>query len=163
METNSNVHKLVHSTRRPRSQYALRKASRRELALTRQQTISALVLGAVAVVLTALSLTHLANGIAIVTQAPTWECWALGIGIDKGFVALELAKVMGRERTRNQVSGLLNTAIVGTLTGSAVLNAFAFGAAATGLMQIPAVALGLAIPALIFALTKVGAKYWIER
>ena len=68
METNSNVHKLVHSTRRPRSQYALRKASRRELALTRQQTISALVLGAVAVVLTALSLTHLANGIAIVTQ-----------------------------------------------------------------------------------------------
>lgn len=159
----ATIHKLVRPTKRSRSQYAIRRASQRELALTKQQAVASGVLGAVALVLTALSLTHLAAGIAIVTRAPLWECWSLGIGIDLGFVALELAKVMGRERTRQQVARLLNTAIVGTLAGSAVLNAFAFGAAATGWMVYPAVTAGLAIPAMIFALTKVGAKYWIER
>lgn len=40
---------------------------------------------------TALSLSHLAAGIAIVTSARPWEARAMAVGIDLGFVTLELA------------------------------------------------------------------------
>ena len=43
----------------------------------------------------------------------------------------------------------------GTLAASAAMNAFAFGAHADGFMLYPAIGLGLAIPALIYALTRV--------
>lgn len=161
MQTDTVVTFPKHSKRPTR--YAVQKTRHRELVATKQQAMAAGVLGLVAVVLTALSLTHLAAGIGIVTSAPVWECWALGLGIDLGFVALELAKIMVRERTRKEVNGLLNTGITGTLIGSAILNAFAFGNAATGLMVYPAVALGVSIPALVYCLTRIGAKSWIDR
>jgi hypothetical protein len=46
---------------------------------------------AVALVLLGLSLPHLAGGIALVTGAASFDGWAMAIGIDLGFVALELA------------------------------------------------------------------------
>jgi hypothetical protein len=60
---------------------------------------------AVASTLTALSLTHLAHGISIVTAAPRWENWAMAIGIDLGFVALEREAVqfdLGEATARGQ-------------------------------------------------------------
>jgi hypothetical protein len=42
------------------------------------------------------------------------------------------------------------------------MSAFAFDAHADGLMLYPAIGLGLAIPALVYALTKVAARLWIE-
>jgi hypothetical protein len=119
--------------------------------------------GFVAVVLTALSLTHLSCGIQITTGAAAWEGWSMAVGIDFGFVALEVAKIMSRDRTMRSIAGHLNVAIVGTLVGSAVLNAFAFAAAASGWLVYPAVALGLAIPGLIYCLTRIGATMWIDR
>lgn len=164
MEATSNLHVLPTPSRRRRpSKYAVGQVRQKERVATKQQAIAAGVLGMVGIVLTALSLTHLAAGIGIVTSAPIWECWALGIGIDLGFVALELAKVLCRERTIKEVNGLLNTGIVGTLMGSAILNAFAFGNAAAGLLVYPAVALGISIPALVYCLTRIGCKAWIER
>jgi hypothetical protein len=44
-----------------------------------------------------------------------------------------------------------------TLAGSAILNGLAFGLAVSGLLANPAAALGVAIPGLIFALSKVAA------
>jgi hypothetical protein len=41
------------------------------------------------------------------------------------------------------------------------MNGFAFAAHAGGFLIYPAAALGLAIPALIYALTKVAATLWI--
>jgi hypothetical protein len=48
------------------------------------------------------------------------------------------------------------------LAVSAAMNGFAFAAHADGLLIYPAAALGLAIPALIYALTRVAAVLWIE-
>jgi hypothetical protein len=42
------------------------------------------------------------------------------------------------------------------------MNAFAFAAHADGLLAYPTIGLGLAIPALIYALVKVAAVLWIE-
>jgi Mn2+/Fe2+ NRAMP family transporter len=82
----------------------------------------------------------------------------MAVGIDLGFVALELAQLMIGERLRRQVARYARPAIVGTLAGSAVMNAVAFGSqAATTILMAAGVALGVAIPALIFCLIQVGA------
>lgn len=118
------------------------------------------VAGAVAVLLTGLSLTHLSHGIEIVTSAPGWESWLMAIGIDVGFVALEVANMLVGAALRKQIAPYTNKAITGTLAGSAILNAMAFAAPsyATGnyYLMVPAVLLGLAIPALILCTAKVG-------
>lgn len=149
--------------RRRMTRYAVGQIRHRDIKATKQQTMAAGFQGTVAAVLIALSLHHLAVGIGIVTNAPVWECWALAIGFDLGFVAFELAKVLCREKTREELNRLLNTAITCTLVGSAILNAFAFGSAAVGVLVYPAVALGLSIPAMIYGLTRAGCKAWIDR
>ena len=122
----------------------------------KRQHCAAAAVAAVAVVLTALSLHHLASGIALVTLAPTWEAWAMAIGIDLGFLALELAGLCAAtDRVRAEVGTYARPAIAGTLAVSGVLNALAFGAQAQGLFLYPAVALGVAIPALIYCLSRV--------
>jgi hypothetical protein len=55
----------------------------------------------------------------------------------------------------------LAPAIAGALAISAAMNGFAFEAHADGFLIYPAIGLGLAIPALIYALTKVAATLWI--
>jgi hypothetical protein len=117
---------------------------------------------AVALVLLGLSLSHLAAGIALVTGAGASDGWLMAIGIDLGFVALELAMLVAPDEKRAAVATYAAPAIVGTLAVSAAMNGLAFAAHADGLLIYPAAALGLAIPALIYALTRVAAVLWIE-
>ena len=113
--------------------------------------------------LTALSLNHLATGIEIIAHASGWEAMALAVGVDLGFVALELSQLAIGDKLRRQVGKYAKPAIIGTLVGSAAMNAFAFAAQANGYcMLAAAVTLGVAIPGLIFAMTKVGALMWID-
>ncbi len=129
----------------------------------RRQGAAAVGVGLVAGTLTALSLSHLAHGIEIVTAAPTWEAWAMAVGIDLGFIGLELAQLAAAtDKVAKQISRFTKPAIVGTLVGSAAMNAFAFASAVTGLMVAPAVVLGVAIPGLIYAMTRVGANLYID-
>ena len=73
-------------------------------------------------------------------------------------MALELAQLTVGERVRRQISRYANPAIVGTLVGSATMNAVVFGAQASNNWLMGAgVALGIAIPALVYLLTKCGA------
>jgi hypothetical protein len=124
----------------------------------RRQALAGAGVALVAGSLVALSLTHLAHGIEVVTAAPKWEAWSMAVGIDLGFVALEMAQLTAAtDAVRRAIEAYVRPAIVGTLAGSAALNAFAFGSAAPGWMLYPAVAIGLAIPALVYALTKIGA------
>jgi hypothetical protein len=67
---------------------------------------------AVALVLLALSLSHLATGIALVTGAGPSDGWLMAIGIDLGFIVLELAVLAAVVR-------YAAPAIVGTLAASA--------------------------------------------
>jgi hypothetical protein len=131
----------------------------------RHQALSAIGLGAVAVVLTGLSLTHLAHGITIVTHAPAWEGWSMAIGVDLGFIGLELANiVITNERVRVATQWYRTPAIMGTLILSAIMNAFAFSAGAeiwTCLWGF-GIGFGLVIPMLVYALTNVGAKLYLD-
>jgi hypothetical protein len=141
-----------------------RQQSRKAFKALRRQSGAAIAIGAVGVTLTTLSLSHLAHGITIVTGAETWEAWAMAIGIDLGFVALELAQVATvAEKVRKQVARFARPAIVGTLAGSAGMNAFAFAAQTVNpWMMAAAIAMGVAIPALIYALMRVGAALYID-
>lgn len=125
----------------------------------RQQLFSGSAVCIAALTLTGLSLAHLAHGISIVTHASTIEGWAMAVGIDFGFVALEAAKIttVGDQQTK-EINKMANPTIVGMMIGSAVLNAFAFSAQSDGWMMYPAIVMGLAIPAMIYNLTKVGMK-----
>jgi hypothetical protein len=127
--------------------------SRRRL---QQQHAAAVAVAFVAVVLTVLSLAHLSAGIAHVTQAPTWEAWSMAVGIDLGFLALEVAQLCAATpKVRAEIGRFTKPAIVGTLVVSGAMNALAFGFAATGWLVWPAVGLGLAIPALVYCLSRV--------
>lgn len=139
-----------------------RKATRATRAL-RRQAATAAGIGLVAVTLTGLSLSHLAHGVALVTGSSDLESWAMAIGVDLGFVALELSQISIGDRLRKQVGKYAKPAILGTLVGSAAMNAFAFAGQATNYWTMSAgIALGVAIPALIYAMTKVGAMMYID-
>jgi hypothetical protein len=92
----------------------------------------------VAVTLTGLSLSHLAHGVEIVTGSSAWESWAMAVGVDLGFVALEVSQLAIGEKVRRQVSRYARPAILGTLAGSAAMNAFAFAAQASGPVMMAA-------------------------
>jgi len=140
-----------------------RGVSRKTIRLRRQR-LAAVGLGFVAATLTALSLSHLAHGIQIVTGTDqAWEAWAMAIGVDLGFVALELAQIAITTKTlEKRVARYTKPAIAGTIIGSALMNAFAFAAQASGYMAVAAVALGVAIPTLVYALTRIGATMYID-
>jgi hypothetical protein len=154
----ATVHRLKSAPKRAPS-----RSDRRAHKALRRQAGTAIGVGTVAVTLTALSLSHLAHGVEIVTGSSLWEAWAMAIGIDLGFVALELSQLAISDKVRRQVSRFARPAILGTLAGSAGMNAFAFAAqTATAYMMAAAITLGVAIPALIYALTRVGAALYID-
>jgi hypothetical protein len=150
-----NVKNVKPSIKKVSSKGALKKMKR--------QALSATAIGVVAVALTALSLDHLAHGIDIVTGTNGWQSWAMAVGIDMGFITLELAQLAAAtDKVYKQIAKFTKPAIVGTMVGSAAMNAFAFAASAVGYMVAPAVVIGISIPALIYALTKVGAAMYID-
>jgi hypothetical protein len=125
----------------------------------RRQSLSATGIGLAIIVLTTLSLSHLASGITIVTHSPAWQGWAVAIGIDCGFILMELARITTvADKVRRVVERYARPAIAGTLAGSAVMNAFAFASGAGTLqMRIAGSLMGCAIPALVYCLTRIGA------
>src|SRR5262245_62741856 len=81
----------------------------------RQQLLAGVAVGAVALTLTGLSLTHLAHGIEIVTSAPAWEAWSMAVGIDCGFVVLEVAQLAVTEKLAREIKRYTTPTIIGTL------------------------------------------------
>jgi hypothetical protein len=146
-----------------KTQPQTRRTTRATKAL-RRQSLAAAGIGLVACVVTGLSLHHLADGIMLVTKAPAWEAWSEGTGIDLGFVSMELATIAATtDKLRKQISRWTRPAIAGTLAGSAVMNAFAFGMQADGpLMMAAGALLGSAIPALVYCLTRIGATLYTD-
>jgi len=103
-----------------------------------------------------LSLTHLAHGTQLVTQCDATQAYLMAVGIDAGFVALECAGLAAPDLSK---SLWLKVPVGWCLAISAVMNAVAFSERADGwLMTSGAIALGVTIPALIFAGTHLVAK-----
>lgn len=114
----------------------------------------------VALVLTGLSLTHLAEGTGLVTGCDQRSAFAMAIGIDLSFIAIEISLLNATAATSQAIAPFAIPAIIGTLILSAAMNALSFGAHSTGVMLYPAIGLGVAIPALIYCLTRTGAALW---
>ncbi len=160
--TNTNIATFPRTTKSPAKQHVSRESRLMAKRFTRQ-AYAASAVGLVAMVLTGVSLSHLATGIQIVTGCQCWESWATAVSIDLLFVAMEMGTLMSAtDKIRQSVACYTGPAVAGTMTISAVLNAFAFGAHAAGWMVYPAAALGLVVPALIYVGTKVAAKLWIS-
>jgi hypothetical protein len=82
-------------------------------------------------------------------------------GIDLGFISTELAMLTASDKERKTLAKFANPAIIGTLAGSAIMNSFAFAREAEGaIMTGAAIALGVAIPALVYAFTRIAANRW---
>jgi hypothetical protein len=143
----------------PSNKHRLGKRAARAI---RRQSLIAGTIGLVAVAITALSLHHLATGVELVTHSTTWEAWAMAVGIDIGFVATELGQIVIGEKLRKRIAVYLKATIFGTLAASAAMNVGAFASHADGWMLYPAVLMGLAIPALIYLFTRIGAGLYID-
>lgn len=131
--------------------------------LTRQRMFS-YAIGGVALTLTALSLSHLAEGVGALTHSSAWHSWAMAAGIDLGFICLELGQlVIVAEKVKAQVERYARPAIIGTLLVSALMNAYAFGHQCDTLpFLMAACALGIAVPALVYVLTRVSVAMWLD-
>jgi hypothetical protein len=130
----------------------------------RWQAYIAAGIGTVALLITGLSLAHLASGIQAITGAAEWEGWCMAVAIDIGFVFVKLSTLVANAHVRRQIGTLANITIIGTLAGSAGMNIYAFAsqAGSNPFMLAAAVALGLRIPSLMFAFMRVGAAAWFD-
>lgn len=131
--------------------------------ITRQRLASYGV-GGVALVLTGLSLSHLAGGVQLLTSGDAPHSWAMAVGVDLGFIALELGQLsITTETLRRSVARFAGPAVKGTLIVSALMNAYAFAAPAPSWpFMVAASLLGISIPALIYVLTRVSVSMWID-
>lgn len=158
--TTAHVIKLPRPRRRKLAEPA--KSSRVRAALQRQ-AVAAAAVAAIGLVLTALSLSHLAHGVAMVTGVPAWQAWATAIGFDLSLIALESAQLCAAtEAVRRAIARYARPSILGTLGGSAAMNAFAFCEAVSGWWLAPAIVLGIAIPTLIYVLTRIAVALYID-
>jgi hypothetical protein len=118
-----------------------------------------MAIGGVALILMILSVCHLATGIQAVTHSALWEATALAIGIDAGFVAVELALLVVGERVRRQIMPFAKPTVYITLCGSALLNSYSFaGQADSYPMAAAGVAFGLAVPGLVYLFTQISGR-----
>lgn len=136
-------------------------AWRRKIA---RQAFASYAVASVALVLTGLSLSHLAAGVQMLTQGAAWHAWAMALGIDLGFIGLELAQLcVTTADLRRTVERFAHPAVQGTLVMSAIMNAYAFAIHAPSWpFVIAACTLGVSIPALIYVLTRVSVAMWID-
>lgn len=156
--TKMNVVKL-NSAAKPAKKVAGKFAQQAAL---RQRAV-AYAIGAVGVTLTGLSLNHLATGIGMITGAGPIESGMTASAIDLGFIVLEAAQIVVTAKTLAKIARFTGPTIIGLMAGSAAMNALAFASHATGNAMIAAaVALGVAIPALIYVLMRVGAALYID-
>ena len=105
-------------------------------------------LALVALSLLALSLQHLAHGVAQVTGSSPMHAWLMAVGIDGALVAVELAILQGIS-SRWTLGILISACIL-----SAGFNILGFMAHASGTLgQVLAVALGVFIPMAVYGIT----------
>jgi hypothetical protein len=160
-QATQNVIALKTTSKRKSTKAAPR--GRRASKSLRRQAYIASGLGTVTLLIIGLSLSHSVHGVEQITGCYPWEAWAMGTSVEVGFVLTKLAMLVANENVRRQIGTLANCTIVGTLAGMAAFNVLAFaGHASSPLMMAAGVALGLAIPALIFAFMRVLAALWFD-
>ena len=162
----ASVHQIATTARASKSKAATaaKPQSRRAKIMGRRQRAASYAIGAVGLTLTALSLSHLAAGVQVLTHSDTWHAWAMATGIDLGFVGLEVGQLcVTTDKLRATVARFAKPAIIGTLIASAGMNAYAFASeCASWPFMAAAVALGVSIPAMVYVLTRVSMAMWLD-
>ena len=97
----------------------------------------------------AVSLEHLAAGIAITTGIATWESWAMAIVIDAGMVAAEYAALVDRPTRYTRSSVILGLVL------SAIFNCIAFTVRASMPSAIIGIVLGVLVPTSLYISTQI--------
>jgi hypothetical protein len=114
---------------------------------------SKIMLAATTLALLAVSLFHLAEGVQLLTECPTWQAWALAIGIDLMFCASEYAIITeGNDAPSIRHWGEGLTAM--TVAMSAGLNAMAFSHNHIDWDHSAAAGFGIFIPTAVYITTQ---------
>ena len=152
----------VTQLRKSKAPAATRKTNKAARVASAHQRKASYAVGGIALILTGLSLSHLANGIQMLTHSSALESRALATGIDCGFVSLEIASLcVATDGVRKQLAKLINPTIIITMILSAAMNAFSFASEAPSLWFAGAsAALGCCIPAMIYVCSKVAVTLW---
>jgi hypothetical protein len=135
--------------------------SARMLRRLKLQHGTALLLAAVAAAMTTVSLSHIAGGVDHVTHhaVPEWQSWGVAIGIDCGYIAMELGGlVAAMQHVKDRLHRLTRWGIPAVMAFSMALNALEFAAGATNAWELAAgIAMGVTLPALVFLTFRVAA------
>jgi hypothetical protein len=118
---------------------------------------------AITSVLLALSLVHLSTGIELITHCHSWEAMALALGVDAAMVCCEAALLVSGAGTLKIIKSWASWTILCTVVASAGLNSLAFAQTAEGVWLFASIAAGCAVPALIYALTRIAAGLMAHR
>jgi hypothetical protein len=162
--TGATVHRLRRASPATRTAAnAAREARRATAKELKAQRWSAGLLGVVAAVLTGLSLTDLASGIALITHASQWQSYALAVGIDIGMASTEFAALTAGSKVRQETRWYSGAMLGGTLALSACMNAFEFASQAGSLpFQTAGVVFGIAVPAAVFSLIRQAVAHYLD-
>jgi hypothetical protein len=109
-------------------------------------------MAATTIALLAVSLVHLADGVQLLTDCPAWQAWAMSIGIDAMFVAVEWSAL------KQGADTYATSLTAATLMMSAYLNALAFCHGHYDVDHAAAIGFGVFIPFAIFLATNRLAK-----
>ena len=151
--TSATVTKLPTAKRPARKAPAIKRDAKPSRASIRQQRMG-YAFGGLAFSLTALSLSHLAEGVTMVAHRARWEGWSVATAIDIGFIAAEVMPFMVTAECLRDTKIARYGFSACVLAASATFNAMAFSEAATSpAMRFAAMALGVAMPAAIATLT----------
>jgi hypothetical protein len=106
-------------------------------------------LATVTIGLMAVSLTHLSGGIEDLTSIPSWQSWAMAIGIDALLVATALAQLTAQPEVKRDIAVVAHLMEGVTLVMSAGLNSLAFSGGHFDLAHWAPIAFGCYVPAMI--------------
>jgi hypothetical protein len=108
--------------------------------------------------LMAVSLTHLSDGVTQLTTIPSWQAWAMAVGIDCMLISVALAQLTSPPDVKRDIAIVARCMEVGTLIMSAGLNALAFTGGAFDAAHWAQVAFGCFVPAAISGATYILAR-----
>jgi hypothetical protein len=119
---------------------------------------SAWPLAVTTIALMGVSLTHLSDGVTQLTAIPSWQAWAMAIGIDCMLISTALAQLTAPADVKKDIALVAHCMAVGTLIMSAGLNALAFTGGAFDAAHWAQVAFGCFVPAAISGATYILAR-----
>jgi hypothetical protein len=158
----SNVQPIRVGTHKRRPPKPAQPVARREPTFGLQRWVA--IGGAVVIaVLLFLSLTHLAEGIQLVTRCAHWQAVSVAVGVDAGLIFAEAALLVACAKAYAAIRRYAWAMVIGTLVVSAALNALAFAHEATGWMFWASIGFGVFIPAAVFVCTKIAAGLVVHR